>query len=72
MVYLYNYWLLGRMEKLAKFINDTEINLKKIMAFCLRIPGFRSLSGDDRMGIIKRKFLAFLYVFNSCDFIGGP
>ena len=41
------------METFKGFVNDSEYLVKKSTAFCMLIPGFKSLCGDDRLSLLK-------------------
>ena len=49
----------GRMELFRGFINTYEELVKKIAAFCKAIPGFNSLSCEDRVSLLKSKWRSF-------------
>ena len=41
------------MDLFKGFVNDSEYIVKKTSAFCMLIPGFKTLSGDDRISLLK-------------------
>ena len=41
------------METFKGFVNDSEYMVTKTSAFCMLIPGFKELSGVDRVSILK-------------------
>ena len=38
-----------------QFINGSEQMVKKMTSFCIELPGFKGLSADDRIALVKSK-----------------
>ena len=58
----YFHLFVGRMEIFKGFVNDCEYLVRKSTAFCMLIPGFKSLCGDDRLSLLKSMFQLSYYL----------